>query len=301
VTTRGRVVATSLVGSVGVAALGFVLFQSRPMSAEDLSARAPVVLSSSGPVTPPEASAVGARREIPPSASESATTTPAATRSSALAAGSAVSAGRPTPPLARAPESTGARGAENPTPAPLLDVPAIPRLTQREIAGHIDAPAASLGVDPLLTLPALAAPADRIIDPLAPPASVPFTQAPRVSNAERVQRALEREYPIGLRALGVGGRVELSFYINERGEVEAFETAESSGNADLDRAALRVAQVFEFTPALRGTEPVSVWYSLGINFGGGAGTLGPARGASGGALPPASAAGSSNQPVAGVF
>jgi TonB family protein len=93
-----------------------------------------------------------------------------------------------------------------------------------------------------------------------------FDVAPQVRNAARVQQALEREYPIGLRAAGRGGRVEIWFYVNERGAVEEFKLKTSSGNADLDQAALRVAQAFEFTPPRRGNVPVAGWTSLGITF-----------------------------------
>jgi TonB family protein len=82
-----------------------------------------------------------------------------------------------------------------------------------------------------------------------------------------VQQALEREYPIGLKDLGVSGTVEMSFYIDERGVVQRFETKQSSGNPDLDKAATQVAPVFQFTPAMRGSEAVPVWFSMAITFG----------------------------------
>jgi TonB family protein len=100
------------------------------------------------------------------------------------------------------------------------------------------------------------------------PAVMPFDVAPQVRNANQVRQALAREYPIGLRDAGIGGRVEMSFYVNAQGVVEQFQVKQSSGNASLDRAALRVAQVFQFTPALLAAKPVAAWISLGITFEG---------------------------------
>ena len=92
--------------------------------------------------------------------------------------------------------------------------------------------------------------------------------APQVRNASRVQQTALSEYPIGLRDTGIGGKVEMWFYVNERGEVERFQIGQGSGNRDLDAAALRVARVFQFTPARRGNQPVATWHSFGITFGG---------------------------------
>jgi TonB family protein len=100
------------------------------------------------------------------------------------------------------------------------------------------------------------------------PAVTPFDVAPQVRNANQVRQALAREYPIGLRDAGIGGRVEMSFYVNAQGVVEQFQVKQSSANASLDRAALRVAQVFQFTPALLAKKPVAAWISLGITFEG---------------------------------
>jgi protein TonB len=87
-----------------------------------------------------------------------------------------------------------------------------------------------------------------------------------VSNADRVRQQLEREYPNALREIGVGGRVEVWFYVNEQGGVDAFQIRQSSGNSALDQAALRVARVFQFTPGSRGNAPVGGWVSVGITF-----------------------------------
>ena len=57
-------------------------------------------------------------------------------------------------------------------------------------------------------------------DPAADtPQFTPFTVRPEVQNRPEVQRALEREYPAGLREAGIGGTVRLHFFIDEEGRV----------------------------------------------------------------------------------
>jgi TonB family protein len=104
--------------------------------------------------------------------------------------------------------------------------------------------------------------------PGAPDQPVPadFDVAPQVSNPDRVRRALEREYPLGLREAGVGGQVEMWLYVNQQGVVESFQIGRGSGTRALDEAAMRVARAFQFTPALRANQPVSTWIALRITF-----------------------------------
>jgi TonB family protein len=179
--------------------------------------------------------------------------------------------------------------------------PSIPRLTDRLIAGDIDTSGSAVNSSPIVALPVPTALASGNTRTTASGASATFTQAPRVLNASRIQQAMEREYPIGLRALGIGGRVELSFYINEQGDVERHEVRQSSNNADLDRAALAVADVFEFAPALRGSERVATWFTFGINFGEGSNGITAAGANAAVAAPSNAAAGATDQPVATRF
>jgi len=98
------------------------------------------------------------------------------------------------------------------------------------------------------------------------PTFTPFTVAPEVRNRQAVGRALEREYPSLLRDAGIGGTVLMHFFINETGELENVLVAESSGHQALDDAALRVAQVFEFTPAMNRDQQVPVWIQIPVTF-----------------------------------
>jgi TonB family protein len=94
----------------------------------------------------------------------------------------------------------------------------------------------------------------------------PMTVRPGIRNRGEVQRALEREYPPLLRDAGIGGTVLVWFYIDDAGGIERTQIHTSSGHRALDEAALRVAEVIDFTPALNRERRVPVWISLPISF-----------------------------------
>ena len=98
------------------------------------------------------------------------------------------------------------------------------------------------------------------------PVFTPYTVRPDVLNRPEVARALEREYPTILRDAGIGGVVTVWFFIDENGEVQRTQVRESSGHQGLDDAALTVADVFRFSPALNRDKRVPVWISLDIRF-----------------------------------
>jgi periplasmic protein TonB len=98
------------------------------------------------------------------------------------------------------------------------------------------------------------------------PTFTPFTVAPEVRNRQAVGRALEREYPSLLRDAGIGGTVLMHFFIDETGVLQNVLVAESSGHQALDDAAMRVANVFEFTPAMNRDQQVPVWIQIPITF-----------------------------------
>ena len=103
-------------------------------------------------------------------------------------------------------------------------------------------------------------------DPSSGPVFTPYTQAPDYTNAAEVTRALEREYPPLLRDAGIGGTVQVWFFIDETGKVQKTSVNKSSGSEALDEAALRVAPIFEFAPAMNRDKAVPVWVSLPITF-----------------------------------
>lgn len=100
----------------------------------------------------------------------------------------------------------------------------------------------------------------------AAPVFTPFTVRPDIKNRAEVSRAMEREYPPLLRDAGIGGTVEVWFFIDENGVVVRNLVNQSSGHKALDDAALKVADIIEFTPALNRDKRVPVWISLPITF-----------------------------------
>jgi protein TonB len=98
------------------------------------------------------------------------------------------------------------------------------------------------------------------------PSFTPFTVAPVMQNREEVARALEREYPALLRDAGVGGRTIVWVRLDDQGEVQDVQVNTTSGQPSLDDAALRVARVMEFSPAMNRDKQVPVWVSIPIQF-----------------------------------
>lgn len=98
------------------------------------------------------------------------------------------------------------------------------------------------------------------------PVFTPFTTAPEILNREEVIRAMEEAYPPLLRDAGIGGTIRVYFLIDSAGRVADIRIDQSSGQAPLDQAALSVARVYRFAPALNRDEPVPVWVSFPITF-----------------------------------
>lgn len=96
---------------------------------------------------------------------------------------------------------------------------------------------------------------------IAPPEVAPSLEAP-----DHFRERLERSYPQLLRDRGVGGVVELRFFVDPRGEVSRVRVARSSGHGSLDRVAERMAGEMEFLPALNRDRAVGVWVAQRICF-----------------------------------
>ncbi len=108
---------------------------------------------------------------------------------------------------------------------------------------------------------------DELADLMAEPTFTPYTVRPDLVNEAEAQRALEEEYPASLRDAGIGGRAIVHFFIDTEGVVQRVLVPQTSGHEELDSAALRVARVFRFTPALNLDEVVPVWVAIPITFG----------------------------------
>jgi protein TonB len=100
----------------------------------------------------------------------------------------------------------------------------------------------------------------------AAPVFTPMTVRPEILNRGEVLQALMRLYPAALRDAGIGGTVEVWFFISEDGTVIDSRVSEPSTHPELNEAALEVANVFKFSPALNRETNVQVWIRLPITF-----------------------------------
>lgn len=100
----------------------------------------------------------------------------------------------------------------------------------------------------------------------AAPVFTPYTVKPELLNRDAVSRALQRNYPPLLRDAGIGGTVLTWMLINEQGTVMRTQVKEGSGHEALDQAALKVADIMKFSPALNRDQKVKVWIALPIVF-----------------------------------
>jgi protein TonB len=150
-------------------------------------------------------------------------------------------------------------------PAPIAR-PATPTIATAEVDTDLTIAVTTFEAYPVSALPP---PPDSVVTttPLADaPVFTPYTVKPDIRNRQEVQSALEREYPPLLRDAGIGGAVQVWFFIDEQGKLVRTLINASSGHQALDQAALRVAGIIQFTPALNRDRQVPVWISLPITF-----------------------------------
>jgi len=154
---------------------------------------------------------------------------------------------------------------EIPPPPEAITRPATPVIATVDIDEDITIAPTTFEENPVEELPP---PPDEVTqtDISAAPTFTPFTVRPDIKNPDEVARALEREYPPLLRDAGIGGTVDVHFFIDEEGRVQRTLVNRSSGHPALDNAAIAVANIMEFTPALNRDRRVAVWVSLPITF-----------------------------------
>jgi protein TonB len=154
---------------------------------------------------------------------------------------------------------------EIPPPPQQIARPATPIIAAADIDEDITIAPTTFEDNPVEDLPP---PPEAVTetDISAAPTFTPYTVQPDIKNRAEVARALEREYPPLLRDAGIGGTVQVWFFIDEQGRVQRTQVAESSGHKALDDAALDVANIIQFTPALNRDKTVPVWISLPISF-----------------------------------
>jgi protein TonB len=154
---------------------------------------------------------------------------------------------------------------EIPPPPEAISRPATPVIAEAEISEDITIAPTTFEDNPVEDLPPPPESTGEG-DLGANPTFTPYTVAPDITNRNEVVRALEREYPPLLRDAGIGGTANIWFFIDENGRVQDTRIQQSSGHEQLDQAALRVADIMEFTPALNRDKKVPVWVAFPITF-----------------------------------
>ena len=154
---------------------------------------------------------------------------------------------------------------EIPPPPEAITRPATPVMALTEIDDDITIAPTTFADNPIDDLPPPPT-NDGAVDLAANPVFTPMTVRPEIRNRAEVQAALMREYPVILRDAGIGGTVVVWFFISEEGRVLDRRVSESSGRTQLDEAALQVADVFRFSPAVNLENIVQVWIQLPITF-----------------------------------
>lgn len=92
------------------------------------------------------------------------------------------------------------------------------------------------------------------------------TAKPRLLNPNRLARAIWQEYPRELRRAGIGATTVVHVFVNEEGRVEDQLVKDSSGDAEVDSAALRAVRVARFSPAINRHRKVALWIEIPIAF-----------------------------------
>jgi len=154
---------------------------------------------------------------------------------------------------------------EIPPPPEMIARPATPVIATADIDEDITIAPTTFEDNPVEDLPP--PPEDvTTTDISAAPTFTPFTVRPDIRNRLEVARVLEREYPPLLRDAGIGGTVDIWFFIDEEGKVVRTQVDKSSGHKALDDAAIKVSEIIQFSPALNRDKRVPVWISLPITF-----------------------------------
>ena len=154
---------------------------------------------------------------------------------------------------------------EIPPPPEAISRPATPVMAVTQIDDDITIALTTFEENPVEVLPPPPT-GEKEVDVSVAPVFTPMTVRPELKNRREVGEALVRLYPPFLRNAGIGGEVVVWFFLSEEGTVLDRRVSQSSGYAQFDEAALEVADVFRFTPALNRDRVVQVWIQLPITF-----------------------------------
>jgi protein TonB len=153
---------------------------------------------------------------------------------------------------------------EIPPPPEQIARPATPVIATAAVDEDITIAPTTFEENPVEDLPP--PPAQETTDIASAPVFTPMTVRPEIKNRREVVQAMMRAYPPILKDAGIGGQALVWFFISEQGRVLDKRISKSSGHEQLDEAALEVASVYEFTPALNRDKVVKVWVQIPITF-----------------------------------
>ena len=153
---------------------------------------------------------------------------------------------------------------EIPPPPERIARPATPVIASAAVDEDITIAPTTFEENPVEDLPP--PPTEAAVDIAAAPVFTPMTVRPEIKNRREVVQAMMRAYPPILRDAGIGGQTLVWFFISEQGRVLDKRVSKSSGHEQLDEAALEVASIYEFTPALNRDKVVKVWVQIPITF-----------------------------------
>lgn len=98
------------------------------------------------------------------------------------------------------------------------------------------------------------------------PVPVAAPRQAKVDAPPKPKKTIRPEYPMGARRRGEHGDVVVEILVGERGEVAHVAVVESSGFAELDKAAAKAAKKASFTPAKSGSKPIASTARLKFTF-----------------------------------
>ena len=94
------------------------------------------------------------------------------------------------------------------------------------------------------------------------------TPAPAICNRDATVTAqVSPDYPESARELGLGiSTVSIRVYLSPKGTIAALRVFNSSGNGDLDQAALRAAAQSTYLPRIKNCKPAFGLYLFKVTF-----------------------------------
>ncbi len=92
------------------------------------------------------------------------------------------------------------------------------------------------------------------------------TTLPELLSRREAEQIIAAEYPAELKEAGVGGSVELQFWVTSMGMVENISFQNGSSHLQLNFAAARAAQKFQFKPATVNGVPVGTLVKVTVHF-----------------------------------